>query len=138
MQQSVEGKDRKDRWRRQEKEREREGKIWKAAYWLTRQAADGANSRSVDSARSGKQQIARLGKQQTRRPGSSGSIVKHEIVVARRDYDTEKVVIKTSLAFMVMTAHPEKGGDPKTFQRLNKAYSVLSDPKKRQEYDETR
>lgn len=46
--------------------------------------------------------------------------------------------IRKKFRELVMTAHPEKGGDPKTFQKLNKAYSVLSDQKKRQEYDERR
>lgn len=46
--------------------------------------------------------------------------------------------IRKKFRELVMTAHPEKGGDPKTFQKLNKAYSVLSDPKKRQDYDDSR
>lgn len=44
--------------------------------------------------------------------------------------------IRKKFRELVMTAHPEKGGDPKIFQQLNKAYSVLSDPKKRQEYED--
>ncbi|CAE7478110.1 DNAJ1 [Symbiodinium pilosum] len=43
--------------------------------------------------------------------------------------------IRTRFRALVLTAHPEKGGDPDTFHKLNKAYSVLSDPAKRQEYD---
>lgn len=43
--------------------------------------------------------------------------------------------IRTRFRALVVTEHPEKGGDPKKFQRLNKAYSVLSDQKKRAEFD---
>lgn len=32
--------------------------------------------------------------------------------------------------------HPDKGGDSKIFQELQKAYEILSDPLKRQHYDE--
>mmetsp|Transcript_54479 Transcript_54479/g.126833 ORF Transcript_54479/g.126833 Transcript_54479/m.126833 type:complete len:317 (-) Transcript_54479:86-1036(-) len=46
--------------------------------------------------------------------------------------------IRSKFRALVVTEHPEKGGDPKKFQKLNKAYSVLSDQKKRQEYDESR
>jgi len=46
--------------------------------------------------------------------------------------------IRTKFRGLVVTEHPEKGGDPKKFQKLNKAYSVLSDQKKRQEYDASR
>lgn len=31
--------------------------------------------------------------------------------------------------------HPDKGGDAEAFQRISEAYSVLSDPQKRREYD---
>ena len=31
--------------------------------------------------------------------------------------------------------HPDKGGDEKKFQEISNAYDVLSDPKKKQEYD---
>lgn len=31
--------------------------------------------------------------------------------------------------------HPDKGGDPEVFKKINEAYHVLSDPGKRQEYD---
>jgi len=46
--------------------------------------------------------------------------------------------IRSKFRSLVVTEHPEKGGDPKKFQKLNKAYSVLSDQKKRQEYDASR
>ena len=31
--------------------------------------------------------------------------------------------------------HPDKGGDAEAFKKVNEAYQVLSDPKKRQQYD---
>lgn len=39
---------------------------------------------------------------------------------------------------LVITEHPEKGGDPVKFAKLNKAYGVLSDATKRRAYDEQR
>ena len=35
-----------------------------------------------------------------------------------------------------MRLHPDKGGDPVIFKEIQKAYEVLSDPKKRKIYDE--
>src|SRR5210317_233363 len=32
--------------------------------------------------------------------------------------------------------HPDKGGDPKTFQEINEAYDTLKDPNKKQMYDQ--
>lgn len=37
----------------------------------------------------------------------------------------------------VKRTHPDKGGDPKEFHALQRAYDVLSDPDKRARYDET-
>lgn len=34
-------------------------------------------------------------------------------------------------------AHPDKGGDTETMAKINRAYDVLSDPKKREHYDRT-
>ena len=34
--------------------------------------------------------------------------------------------------------HPDKGGDPEKFKEINEAYQVLSDKKKREEYDRAR
>jgi len=46
--------------------------------------------------------------------------------------------IRTKFRALVLTAHPEKGGDAKHFHLLNKAYGVLSDQRKRDEYDRSR
>jgi predicted esterase len=37
----------------------------------------------------------------------------------------------------VLAEHPDKGGDPKKFQMLNKAYNILTDTEKRKRYDAT-
>merc|ERR1740121_3581228 len=44
--------------------------------------------------------------------------------------------IRSKFRTLVVQHHPEKGGDVKIFQQLNKAYSVLSDQRKRQELDQ--
>jgi len=46
--------------------------------------------------------------------------------------------IRMKFRQLVVTEHPEKGGDPKKFAKLNKAYGVLSDQEKRRQYDEQR
>jgi len=45
--------------------------------------------------------------------------------------------IRTKFRQQVLAEHPDKGGDPKKFQLLNKAYNVLTDPEKRRRYDTT-
>merc|ERR1719199_1660096 len=44
--------------------------------------------------------------------------------------------IRMKFRQLVVTEHPEKGGDAKKFAKLNKAYGVLSDQEKRRQYDE--
>jgi DnaJ family protein A protein 2 len=43
--------------------------------------------------------------------------------------------IKKSYRKKVMKAHPDKGGDPEEFKRLQAAYEILSNPEKRELYD---
>jgi DnaJ family protein A protein 2 len=43
--------------------------------------------------------------------------------------------IKKSYRKKVMKAHPDKGGDPEEFKKLQAAYEVLSNPEKRELYD---
>ena len=43
--------------------------------------------------------------------------------------------IKKSYKKKAILLHPDKGGSNETFQQLNQAYEILSNPEKRQEYD---
>ena len=43
--------------------------------------------------------------------------------------------IKKAYRKLAMTHHPDKGGNPVEFQKLNDAYEVLGDASKRQQYD---
>lgn len=43
--------------------------------------------------------------------------------------------IKQSFRSLAKTHHPDKGGNKEKFQEIQEAYNTLSDPKKRQEYD---
>jgi len=43
--------------------------------------------------------------------------------------------IKKSYRKLASKHHPDKGGDTATFQKIEEAYRILSDPQKRQEYD---
>jgi NADPH:quinone reductase-like Zn-dependent oxidoreductase/predicted esterase len=45
--------------------------------------------------------------------------------------------IRSKFRAKVLAEHPDKGGDPKKFQLLNKAYNVLTDQEKRKHYDST-
>jgi DnaJ-class molecular chaperone len=43
--------------------------------------------------------------------------------------------IKKAFRKLAHKHHPDKGGDEEKFKEINKAYQILSDDKKRQEYD---
>lgn len=43
--------------------------------------------------------------------------------------------IKKAYRKLAGTHHPDRGGDTATFQKIQQAYDVLSDPQKKQEYD---
>lgn len=45
--------------------------------------------------------------------------------------------IRSKFRAKVLAEHPDKGGDPKKFQLLNKAYNILTDTEKRRRYDAT-
>lgn len=45
--------------------------------------------------------------------------------------------IKRAFRTLVTREHPDKGGDPARFRTIQQAYEVLSDQKKRSEYDAT-
>lgn len=46
--------------------------------------------------------------------------------------------IKTAYRKLALKHHPDKGGDKETFQKLSRAYQILSDPDLRQVYDQSR
>jgi curved DNA-binding protein CbpA len=48
-----------------------------------------------------------------------------------------RVDVKKAYRRRVKTAHPDAGGDPAAFRRLQLAYDVLSDDAQRKRYDET-
>jgi NADPH:quinone reductase-like Zn-dependent oxidoreductase len=45
--------------------------------------------------------------------------------------------IRSKFRAKVLAEHPDKGGDPKKFQMLNRAYNILTDVEKRRRYDAT-
>lgn len=45
--------------------------------------------------------------------------------------------IRSKFRAKVLAEHPDKGGDPKNFQLVNKAYNILTDQEKRRRYDTT-
>lgn len=49
--------------------------------------------------------------------------------------DADQETIKKAFRKLAMQHHPDKGGDPEQFQKINEAYSVLSDTDKRFQYD---
>jgi curved DNA-binding protein len=49
--------------------------------------------------------------------------------------DATQEDIKKAFRKLAMTHHPDKGGNPAEFQKINEAYEVLGDPAKRQQYD---
>lgn len=50
--------------------------------------------------------------------------------------DASPADIKKAFRKAAMTHHPDKGGDVEKFKEVNKAYEVLSDPEKKELYDE--
>lgn len=49
--------------------------------------------------------------------------------------DASQEEIKKAFRKLAMTHHPDKGGDPSEFQKINEAYEVLGDVNKRFQYD---
>lgn len=57
----------------------------------------------------------------------------YEILGVNKNADENE--IKKKYRRKAMTSHPDKGGDPERFKELNRAYEILSNPQKRQIYD---
>ena len=57
----------------------------------------------------------------------------YEILGVSRQADAAEM--KSAFRKAAMQHHPDKGGDPHLFDAIQKAYSALSDPSKRMEYD---
>eukprot|EP00455_Lapot_gusevi_P005487 TRINITY_DN1234_c0_g1_i2.p1 TRINITY_DN1234_c0_g1~~TRINITY_DN1234_c0_g1_i2.p1 ORF type:complete len:473 (-),score=143.85 TRINITY_DN1234_c0_g1_i2:175-1593(-) len=51
------------------------------------------------------------------------------------DRDSTSDQIKKAYRQAALQHHPDKGGDPQVFKEINEAYSVLSDPQKKERYD---
>ena len=49
--------------------------------------------------------------------------------------DADDATIKKAYKKAVLLAHPDKGGTDEDFQTVNEAWTVLSDPTKRKQYD---
>jgi len=58
----------------------------------------------------------------------------YELLGVNKDADQD--TIKKAFRKMAMTHHPDKGGDPEKFKEISKAYEILSDPEKKEIYDE--
>ena len=52
--------------------------------------------------------------------------------------NASKDEIKTAYRKLASKHHPDRGGDTATFQNIQQAYDVLSDDRKRAEYDASR
>merc|ERR1719188_1983817 len=52
------------------------------------------------------------------------------------DKNSSEADIKKAYRKLAVKHHPDKGGDPEKFKEITRAYEVLSDPKKKQTYDQ--
>merc|ERR1719247_3828650 len=75
-------------------------------------------------------------------PGTSGSSRQEEINnnklydVLGIEKNADQRTIKKAWRKLCKTHHPDRGGDPEKFKECEQAYEVLSDPSKRELYDE--
>jgi DnaJ family protein A protein 2 len=57
----------------------------------------------------------------------------YEVLGVNKNSSPEE--IKTAYRKLAKENHPDKGGDKETFQKIQEAYDILSDPEKRNQYD---
>lgn len=57
----------------------------------------------------------------------------YELLGVQKNATTDE--IKKAFRKLALKMHPDRGGDTEKFQELNRAYEVLSDPEKRELYD---
>ena len=57
----------------------------------------------------------------------------YEILDVCKDASSEE--IKKQYKKLALKHHPDRGGDPEMFKKISEAYQTLSDPEKKQEYD---
>ena len=62
-------------------------------------------------------------------------IVPYELLGLERDADNQ--AIRSAYRKAAKSAHPDSGGDPEQFARLQVAYELLKDPVRRKVYDDT-
>lgn len=64
-----------------------------------------------------------------------GAAKRSHYAVLGVDNKAEQSEIKKAYRRLAMKTHPDKGGDAEQFKRINEAYHVLSDTRKREAYD---
>ncbi|CAL0329486.1 unnamed protein product [Lupinus luteus] len=69
-----------------------------------------------------------------RAPRKSDSTKYYEVLGVSKSANEDE--IKKAYKKAAMKNHPDKGGDPEKFKELSQAYEVLSDPEKRDVYDQ--
>ena len=67
--------------------------------------------------------------------GSGGSADREYYDVLGVEPGCTEAELKKAFRKQALRSHPDKGGDPEVFKKVNEAWSVLSDPEKRQAYD---
>ena len=58
----------------------------------------------------------------------------YNLLGVEKNADTEQ--IKKAYRKKAMQHHPDRGGDEETFKEISRSYEVLSDPQKREIYDQ--
>ena len=57
----------------------------------------------------------------------------YEILNVSKDASVDE--IKKQYKKLALKHHPDRGGDPEMFKKISEAYQTLSDPEKKEEYD---